>query len=284
MTSFVFIGIQGAGKGVFLGHVLKPLFGEIQTLQVEDEQLKSSFNGWLKNVCFIAFNEVAHDNRGRNSLNSKIKSIITDPTITVNEKNIRTYQIDNNVNCIFYSNERVPLLVEKSDRRYSIIETGGNLAQFDWFKVPGSFEAYKKELPAFAQYLWNIEVDQKMANSTIDNELKKSLISAGQNRWEEFSHRLKSADEEWFVGNTQDVNGFYPFDRYIETPQYLDLDWDNICDEHSLPKDQALRLFMEIYRDKSVTKHSLTKHLAMYGIRGQRKGAGADRVQFYEWD
>ncbi|MBT5530671.1 MAG: hypothetical protein HOK35_16045, partial [Cytophagia bacterium] len=140
MTSFVFIGPQGAGKGVFLSRILKPLFGEDQTIQVEDEQLKSSFNGWIKNVAFIAFNEVAHDNRGRNSLNSKIKSIITDPSITINEKNIRTYQLDNNINCIFYSNEKVPLLVERSDRRFTIMETGGNLANKKWFKVPKSFE------------------------------------------------------------------------------------------------------------------------------------------------
>jgi hypothetical protein len=45
MTSFVFVGEQGSGKGVTLDHIIKPLLGKTQVSQVEDEELKSSFNG-----------------------------------------------------------------------------------------------------------------------------------------------------------------------------------------------------------------------------------------------
>jgi phage/plasmid-associated DNA primase len=45
MTSFVFVGEQGSGKGVTLEHIIRPLFGNSQVSQVEDEELKSSFNG-----------------------------------------------------------------------------------------------------------------------------------------------------------------------------------------------------------------------------------------------
>ena len=289
MTSFVFIGPQGAGKGVFLSHILKPLFGDNQTIQVEDEQLKSSFNGWIKNVAFIAFNEVAHDNRGRNSLNSKIKSIITDPSITVNEKNIRTYQLDNNINCIFYSNEKVPLLVERSDRRFTIMETGGNLANKKWFKVPGSFKKFQKELPEFAQYLWNYDVNMKEANKPFSTDLKDVLISAGQSRWEEFVHHLKDGDKVWFQEMTQDIKSFYLTGLFNDKPkfssaQHVSLDWDQIKKEKYLTKDQALRLFQELYRDKGITKNSLSRHLAPFGFRVQRKGTGDDRMQYYDWN
>ena len=289
MTSFVFIGEQGAGKGVFLGHILKPLFGDNQTIQVEDEQLKSSFNGWIKNVAFIAFNEVAHDNRGRNSLNSKIKSIITDPSITVNEKNIRTYQLNNNINCIFYSNEKVPLLVERSDRRFTIMETGGNLANKKWFKVPGSFKKFQKELPEFAQYLWNYDVNMKEANKPFSTDLKDVLISAGQSRWEEFVHHLKDGDKVWFQEMTQDIKSFYLTGLFNDKPkfssaQHVSLDWDQIKKEKYLTKDQALRLFQELYRDKGITKNSLSRHLAPFGFRVQRKGTGDDRMQYYDWN
>ncbi|MBT3422871.1 MAG: hypothetical protein HN431_08715 [Bacteroidetes bacterium] len=289
MTSFVFIGPQGAGKGVFLSHILKPLFGDNQTIQVEDEQLKSSFNGWIKNVAFIAFNEVAHDNRGRNSLNSKIKSIITDPSITVNEKNIRTYQLNNNINCIFYSNEKVPLLVERSDRRFTIMETGGNLANKKWFKVPGSFKKFQKELPEFAQYLWNYDVNMKEANKPFSTDLKDVLISAGQSRWEEFVHHLKDGDKVWFQEMTQDIKSFYLTGLFNDKPkfssaQHVSLDWDHIKKEKYLTKDQALRLFQELYRDKGITKNSLSRHLAPFGFRVQRKGTGDDRMQYYDWN
>ena len=289
MTSFVFIGEQGAGKGVFLGHILKPLFGDNQTIQVEDEQLKSSFNGWIKNVAFIAFNEVAHDNRGRNSLNSKIKSIITDPSITVNEKNIRTYQLENNINCIFYSNEKVPLLVERSDRRFTIMETGSNLADKKWFEVPKSFERFRSELPNFAQYLWNYDVNMTEANKPFSTDLKDVLISAGQSRWEEFVHHLKDGDKVWFQEMTQDIKSFYLTGLFNDKPkfssaQHVSLDWDQIKKEKYLTKDQALRLFQELYRDKGITKNSLSRHLAPFGFRVQRKGTGDDRMQYYDWN
>ena len=271
MTSFVFIGPQGGGKGVFLSHILKPLFGKNQTIQVEDEQLKSSFNGWIKNVAFIAFNEVAHDNRGRNSLNSKIKSIITDPSITVNEKNIRTYQLDNNINCIFYSNEKVPLLVERSDRRFTIMETGGNLANKKWFEVPKSFDRFKSELPNFAQYLWNYDINFKKANTPLENRMKKVLISAAQNRWEEFAHHLKNGDKEWFQEMAPD-NIFYRFK------------WDDLVNEKRLEKDSAYNLFKDLYDMNDLSKIAFTKQMALYGIQSAREGKRDDRRQYLKWD
>ena len=271
MTSFVFIGPQGGGKGVFLSHILKPLFGDNQTIQVEDEQLKSSFNGWIKNVAFIAFNEVAHDNRGRNSLNSKIKSIITDPSITVNEKNIRTYQLDNNINCIFYSNEKVPLLVERSDRRFTIMETGGNLANKKWFEVPKSFDRFKSELPNFAQYLWNYDINFKKANTPLENRMKKVLISAAQNRWEEFAHHLKNGDKEWFQEMAPD-NIFYRFK------------WDDLVNEKRLEKDSAYNLFKDLYDMNDLSKIAFTKQMALYGIQSAREGKRDDRRQYLKWD
>lgn len=271
MMSFVFIGRQGAGKGVFLGHILKPLFGELQTIQVEDEQLKSSFNGWIKNAFFIAFNEVAHDNRGRNSLNSKIKSIITDPTITVNEKNIRTYQIQNNVNCVFFSNERVPLLIEHSDRRFTIVETGGNLANQEWFKVPKSFNDIQNELKAFAQFLWNKDFNFKEANTPLSTDLKNVLITAAQNRWEEFSHRLKNADEEWFKNQLPLHNLWAP-------------DWSDMKEKKRIEKSKALDIFKGIYEMQDISQTVFTKQMALYGIRAIRQGTGIERKHYYEWN
>jgi len=44
LTAWVFLGEQGAGKGLLLDKILKPLFGHKQVVKVEDEQLKSQFN------------------------------------------------------------------------------------------------------------------------------------------------------------------------------------------------------------------------------------------------
>ena len=83
-TAWVLKGPQGSGKSLFFSNVIKPLFGDKQAIKVEDEDLRRSFNGYLKNVCFICFNEVANNNTDRNSLNSKIKAIVTDSETMIN--------------------------------------------------------------------------------------------------------------------------------------------------------------------------------------------------------
>ena len=92
-TAWVFKGVQGAGKNLMLDSILKPMFGNDQVNIVDDYQLKSEFNPWIQNMMIIAFNEVAHDNDTRNSIKSRIKSIITDPEVTINEKNVKNYKI-----------------------------------------------------------------------------------------------------------------------------------------------------------------------------------------------
>jgi hypothetical protein len=62
---------------------------------------------------------------------------------------------------------------ELSDRRFTILETGGNLANIKWFDTQASFKKFKKELPQFAQYLWNIKVDMKKANTPFEDRSRK---------------------------------------------------------------------------------------------------------------
>jgi putative DNA primase/helicase len=271
MTSFVFVGEQGSGKGVTLEHIIRPLFGNFQVSQVEDEELKSSFNGWIINKCFIAFNEVAHDNKGRNSLNSKIKSIITDPVITINDKHLRTYSIKNSINTVFFSNEHIPVLVERNDRRFNIIKTGGNLRKLNWFKPKPVFNKIKSELSSFAQYLWNLKVDLDMANEVMENDAKTALIEIGQNMYEEFTTHLRSNDVSWFVEN-MDTNSYNPLN---------DEEITKIQPKH-IPKDVAVKLFNSLHPGKNITTNQLTKYLKLYGVYPDRDD-DINRTRIYKW-
>ena len=271
LTTFVFLGEQGSGKGLLLKYILQPLFGEKQTLQVEDEQLKSSFNGWMKNVSFIAFNEIAHDNRGRNTINSKIKSIVTDPTLIVNEKNIRTYVIDNHVNSIFFSNEKIPLLVERNDRRFNIINTGKALIKTNWFNAPVTIQFLKNEIQYFAQYLWNMNIDISQANTVMDSKAKDTLVSVGLGRYEEFACKLQDADIDWFLDNYEH--------------EYNSISRDELLQIKSgeIAKSFALKVFNGIYGGSPVTKNYFSKQLKLHGIEPNRS-KDSQRTRIYKWE
>lgn len=270
LTSWVFLGEQGAGKGVLLDHVLKPLFGSRQVVKVEDEQLKSQFNPWLQNVLIIAFNEVAHDNRTRNSINSKVKAIITDPEVMINEKNVKTFMIENYVNALFYSNIEIPVLIEKGDRRFNVVRTKGNLRKCSWFADPLKvFEDIVRELPKFAEFLINYDYDPNLAMEVIENNEKASIVNAGMGRFEEFAFHLKDNDFEWFNSQQGD--------------DYSKVTLSGLSGK--LLKDEALKIFKNIYGDDKVTTKKLTTELELYGITVQRiRNEFNKRDYFYVWD
>lgn len=279
LTAWLLMGEQGTGKGVLLHYILKPLFGPTQAVQIEDEQLRDSFNRWLENKMIIAFNEVAYDNNTRNSANSKIKAIITDPELQINEKNVKAYFVQNYANCLFYSNESIPVLIEAGDRRFNVVKTGGKLANKSWFSVPDKFfEEVEKELPAFAQYLMNLNYDPVKAKTVINNENKESLINVAKNRYQEFADRLKAKDCEWL--NDSQVSS----SKIIEDKIYVE---PKIIDDKIL-KDTAVEIFNKIHPNSRVTKPQLTKQLELYGIKAKRleekeSDSEKDRKQYYTW-
>lgn len=277
-TAWVLKGPQGSGKSLFFSRVIKPLFGDKQAIKVEDEDLRSSFNGYLKNVCFICFNEVANNNTDRNSLNSKIKAIVSDSETMINEKNIKTYTIENHVNCIFFSNEKVPLLVESDDRRFNIIETGGKLTKHKWFDRGTIVKLLEGELSSFAQYLKNYEYDEDKAKSVIDTEAKRDLVDAGVNRYEDFANHLKAGKTEWFIENINRSD--IAFETNVLVSDFLK--GENVF-EGMIEKELCLRLFNLIYPHTKENKVHLAKKMKLYGIRGQRKGISDKRVQCFTW-
>jgi hypothetical protein len=263
LTAWVLIGEQGAGKNVLLDHILKPLFGKKQAIKVEDDELKGTFNAWLQNTLIVAFNEVAHDNRTRNAINSKVKAIITDEDIRINEKNVKAYTIDNHVNALFFSNNEIPVLIEKEDRRFNVVKTNGNLRKNSWFANPEQFfKELEKEIPVFAEYLINYNYDANLAKTTFSNATKTALVDAGMSRFEDFAHRLKTKDLEWFAEN---ASSFYKLDS---------------LNNRTILKDEALLLFKDFFGDDKMTKTKLTKELKLYGIETGKEGQ--NRV--YKWD
>jgi len=271
LTAWVLKGEQGAGKNLFLECVLQPLLGKTQAIQVEDEQLRNPFNSYLKNVMLIAFNEVAHDNNSRNSIASKIKVIITESDMSINEKNVKQYRVENHVNCLFYSNNEIPLLVDDSDRRFNIITTGGNLRKQEWFtNAEEVIQSIEREVPHFAQYLMNYSYDKHKAKTVIHNAEKEALINVGMTRFEEFAKHLKGNDMEWFEeSQNQDE-----FGNTIRIPKL----------KGKIEKGLALRLFKSIYQDSTINAITLSKHLKLYGIEPYREMKKGEREHWYMWN
>ena len=273
LTAWVLKGRPGAGKGLMLTYILKPLFGKKQAIQVENDQLQNQFNAFLENVMLIAFNEVATDNKDRNVIKSKVKAIITDSEIQINEKQVKAFYVTNFANCLFYSNEAIPLLIENDDRRFNVVRTGDNLNKLELFsRDPEKFiAAIGDELLSFAQFLMNYKYDSRAAKTVIYNDEKQDLVNSGMNRFEEFALHLKSEDVDWLNENQ--------IKDSIWSGRLCKLDIDG-----KILKSTALQVFNNIHPNQNVNLVTLAKYLKLNGIESKRLGASnSDRQQYFTW-
>jgi hypothetical protein len=109
--------IQGVGKTTLCSSILCPLVG-IQNVSAPTtgQIVQSEFNGWIANKRLCIINEI-YEGHSWKAYN-KLKSVITDKEIEVNEKYQRTYIIENWCHVFACSNSLKALRVEDSDRRW----------------------------------------------------------------------------------------------------------------------------------------------------------------------
>ncbi|MFZ1290935.1 MAG: primase-helicase family protein, partial [Melioribacteraceae bacterium] len=281
-TAWVFQGTQGSGKNLFFKSIIVPLFGKTQTIVIDDDRLQSDFNGYLKNKLFIAFNEVANDEtKTRRSVKSKIKSLVSEESVIINEKHVKVFEMHNFANLLFFSNEALPLLVERQDRRFNIIETGRPLKELAVFKKnpKGFIEEIGKEIKQFAQYLMNYKYDESIVNDVIENETKNNIKELSMNKFELFATKLKENKWEWF-------EQFYPMQK---RPSDLDFIKNQYLTEEELKSKKVeqgkmLRTY-GLYGDYySIDQGKLTRQLKMYDISKTRERRIESSTYYYVWE
>lgn len=127
---------QGIGKTTLGANILAPLVGfQNVGFPSENDIVNSGFNGWMANKRLIIVNEI-YSGASWKAYHS-LKSTITDKDITVNQKYMRQYVIDNWCHVIACSNSMRALKMENDDRRWfypEITETAWDRDKFLSFR------------------------------------------------------------------------------------------------------------------------------------------------------
>ena len=184
-VALVLLGVQGAGKGIFFNEVIKPFFGEEFVKTINDKSLDTRFLGSLvENTMFFNLDEISANKSQKNSIKNFLKALVTNGTITAEKK---YKNMDKEIpifgQVLITSNELYALEIEPSDRRFTVFNTGGNLAHCNFLGF-GSYEslsnAIKNDLEQFAVYLKSIQIDVQMANTALNTTEKDNLIQQYQ--------------------------------------------------------------------------------------------------------
>ena len=119
-TALVFHGPQGTGKNMFF-EAITAIYGEYGRI-IDQAAVEDKFNDWASRKLILIADEVV----ARQELfhiKNKLKGLVTGDTIRINPKNVGAYEEKNHVNLLFLSNEVMPAVLERDDRRYMVVWT-----------------------------------------------------------------------------------------------------------------------------------------------------------------
>jgi hypothetical protein len=128
---------QGIGKTTLGAHVLAPLVGHQNVgFPSETDISNSAFNEWMANKRLVIVNEI-YSGASWKAYHS-LKSVITDRDVTVNQKYMRPYTIENWCHVLACSNSMRALKMENDDRRWfypEVTEVPWTQKQFKEFRI-----------------------------------------------------------------------------------------------------------------------------------------------------
>ena len=129
---------------------------------------------------FIVLNELKNAGDDRMANFNSLKSIITDDTIRINEKNQPRRTAQNVANFIFCTNNTYPVKIEIGDRRYIVLQCDGkykgNFQYFEQLMTSCTTEFYDNLLTYFMKY----DISTFNVRNIPMTEAKEDLIEASR--------------------------------------------------------------------------------------------------------
>ncbi|MBL4557583.1 MAG: hypothetical protein JKP98_12410 [Rhodobacteraceae bacterium] len=127
---------QGIGKTTLGAHILAPLVGLHNTSFPGENDITSAFNEWVAHKRLAVISEIYSGSSWR--AYHALKSVITDREVTVNQKYMRQYVVENWCHVLASSNSMRALKMENDDRRWlypEMAEVPWPREKFDFFRA-----------------------------------------------------------------------------------------------------------------------------------------------------
>ncbi len=218
-VALVLRGDQGSGKGLLFNYVLTPLFGDKHCIAIDNSNLESEFKNWIDEKLFLNLNEIAVDMKERRGVKNFLKQLITDPNVNIQTKfkDFKETRVYSNI--LITSNEVFPIEIEINDRRFTVFSTGAGLKSQGW-DTTQTVKDIQHELPAFAKFLHEYQVDWELYNKALDTPEKQAIIAGTTSNMRKFAYAIVSKDLDFFddlkdCGNSEYSNMYEALEQYF---------------------------------------------------------------------
>jgi hypothetical protein len=236
-TAIVLQGEHGAGKGT-LHNILNEVYGASNITMVTQDFLDSRFNGMLADKLFVTANEVMSSSNRSMEIANRLKTWITEPHITLEEKFVGTSLRPNNFNIMFDSNDERPVIIERGDRRYSVFESRV-LDRAITNRIYVDLLGPKKNVAAFYDHLLTRKCTIVLGDR-FDSAARDNLMSASAHSDEKFVHEIVM--EGWYTvaetwraeGRMENPRQVVETDELVVPSDTLQQVYQHFCKLHSL--------------------------------------------------
>ena len=280
MTAWIFTGVPGTGKGLFVHKVLKPLFGEQQVPMRSLENIEEQFNLYMRTALFLVGDEFRMGDSGNTGrMADKLKHQITEPNLTIRAMRTNQIELPSFCNFIFLTNRADAVKIEEGDRRYNVAPRQESKLEVSHPNFLDNLTNIQAELFDFAGLLQKFQVNARMAHTALENEAKKEMKQVSMSVLEEFATAIKQSNLEYFIEildipltNTFDAGGISTAQRYIK-------DWISKADSEIIIPMQHFKLVYDVLTDnrKALAIRDFTKAMSRLNVTTTRKRMGAGK-------
>lgn len=189
-TAMIIHGPQGGGKNLFF-EVVRDIYGEYGST-IGQDALEDKHNDWAGKKMFLIADEVIA-RQEMHHIKNKLKGMVTSDRLRINPKHVTAHEETNHVNIVFLSNEAMPLVLEKDDRRHLVVWMPPSMP--DGYYSGALEEIRNGGVAALHHYLLNVDLgDFHPGSRPPMTEAKETLIQSGRDSADAFM-------DEWIAGD-----------------------------------------------------------------------------------
>lgn len=207
-TAWVFQGIPGTGKGLLFNKILKPIFGETQTVIKRAGELTEKWTDFVQGKFIVFIDEIQTSAlKDEAGVIANMKNLITEPTAMIRMMNRNSFAVPNYTNWLFASNKPDPVSVDRNDRRF-------NVGPYQGTEFPrptdDEIDAIEAELQAFYHFLVSYNVDKHQASTPLQSEARTTLQELSETTADTAANAIREGNIEYFLDQLPNSKAYNP--------------------------------------------------------------------------
>ena len=115
-------GAQGCGK-TLLAEAMKAVLGRGHVIPIDNDALRGTWNEWAYGCQLVTLEEIRVAGMNRHEVMNKLKPLISNDLICVNQRFRDSRTLENKVNYLLFTNHHDALALSDGDRRYFVLKS-----------------------------------------------------------------------------------------------------------------------------------------------------------------